>query len=197
MAYVKTTVLTGDIITATWGNAIQTQYEEAVADAITGAPVTILDRVTSTTEIGNTALETTAYSATIAGGVLGATGGLRLQLGGEKLVNTPGGGFTVRVKFGATTVASVYAPSTVSAAWRGWWIQVLLQNTDVSNQRVTTAIFASIAPTTEQPYGFTAYSVATENTASAKNLVVTVQPGSALAQVWRVHHGVLEKFKAV
>ncbi|HHV79100.1 MAG TPA: hypothetical protein GXX40_05740 [Firmicutes bacterium] len=32
MAYQKQTVLTGDLITADWGNYIQTQYEEALKD---------------------------------------------------------------------------------------------------------------------------------------------------------------------
>jgi hypothetical protein len=65
----------------------------------------VLDSKTSSTTISNTVTETAIYSYTIPGGTLGASDALSLTLLSEFLNNSgTTRGFTIRVKFGGSTV---------------------------------------------------------------------------------------------
>jgi hypothetical protein len=68
----------------------------------------VLDSKTSSTTISNTVTETAIYSYTIPGGTLGASDALSLTLLSEFLNNSGANrGFTVRVKFGGSTVIDI------------------------------------------------------------------------------------------
>lgn len=73
----------------------------------------MVDNTASDQVIANTIVETTIYTKTIAGGLLGRKGRLRVRLCAE-VSNGSGGanGATVRLKLGGTTLAAV--PTTIS-----------------------------------------------------------------------------------
>ena len=129
------------------------------------------------------------------GGLLGGNGALRLALVGDRLWNTTAAGYTLRVKLGGTTLHQQYLLNAVTSSRRGWRLDVLLQNITAASQRATTTIVAyNIGAAYD--YANTLYGVATEDTASNKALVITVQNDTASTAVdWTVRHGILEIIK--
>lgn len=190
--YTKTTVQTGDVITATWANHIQTQFDEAVADAAAAVPIVPIDRITATTQVVSTDQETTLYSKTITGGLLGTNGGLRLALGGDYRCDFAGVSVTVRVKFGVTTLFSVLVqPADTGTSRYAWRLDVLLQNTAANAQRAIVLSSPMTDLTELAPKAY--YGVATEGTATNRDLTVTVTLSMANPAVdWSARHGVLE-----
>ena len=75
--------------------------------AVTTTGVAVLDKVTTDTTVSNTASETTVYTKSITGGTIAADDLVRLTLLGS-CVNTSGSNrdLTIRLKYGATTVAT-------------------------------------------------------------------------------------------
>ena len=140
----------------------------------TGGDVAVLDRVTSTTQIVNSNVETTIYTKTISADLLGANGGLKLNLGGDHFNNSGSARLTtIRVKIGATTILT-FLPSMSAAAVRyGWHMQALLLNAGAADaQRANGAV---VMPHSLGDIARAAYGVATEDSAADKNLVVTAQ----------------------
>ena len=89
------------------------------------APITILDKSTTTTTVNNTATDTTIYTLSVPANTLGTNHMLRVDMGGTYLNN--GGSastLTVRIKFGpvptvmyADATYSIGTGSTVKSAW--------------------------------------------------------------------------------
>ncbi len=80
--------------------------------------VSILDRDLDQVTVSNTTTETSIYSFSIPANTLGATGGIRLSLGGDGLNNDPLGTGTlkVRVKLGGVTVLVTEAMDLTNSA---------------------------------------------------------------------------------
>ena len=194
MAYVKTTVLTGDIVTATWGNAIQTQYEEALVDAAAAVPIVPLDRKVTTTTVTNTGVETTVYSKTILANTLGTDGMLRLKLFGRSINTSTVQNVIVRVKFGATTMATwtLIALNTTDPVE----LSATLSNLGATNSQKGVASFTKDAADSSIIPSRLASLAATEATTADKALVVTVQHPSAYTTLWtHIDGGLLELIK--
>ena len=159
-----------------------------------GGDVAVLDRVTSTTTVYNTTDETTVYSEAISAGLLGANGGLQMRLGGSLFQDAnPSATFTLRIKFGATTLISiVHTINDYGTTDYYWQLDVLLQNTAAAAQRALASWLVLAAGATDNAVRVAA-GVAAEDTANEKTLTVTIQfsAGSTL-QEFEVWQGVLE-----
>lgn len=101
----------------------------------------ILDVDTSEVDVANTSTETSIYSHSIAADTIAANGGFRLTLGGDMLANG-GGSVIVRVKLGATTVATSNATTPLNGADRyRWHCQIVCIAPTTSSQNWNGFIF--------------------------------------------------------
>jgi hypothetical protein len=99
--------------------------------------VTILDRDLDTVNVANKTDETSIYSYSIGANVLGATGGVRLVMGGEYL-NNSGATRTLqfKVKLGSTTIFTTNAfDITLSTNNRAWEMTVWFLNSAAAAQK--------------------------------------------------------------
>ncbi len=96
----------------------------------------IFDRDLSQQNVVDTGAEVSIYSHVIPANTLGATGGVRLTLTGDRLNDTGSARFTsVKVKLGATSVfAHSHSPS-VNAARRYWTMVIWFFNSSASAQK--------------------------------------------------------------
>lgn len=91
--------------------------------------LTVFQRATTTATINGTAAETTLWSFTVPGGALGANGMLAVRLSGSFVTTALAASYTMRIKFGATTIYADNSPSIVlSATPRGWLYDLRLFN---------------------------------------------------------------------
>lgn len=103
----------------------------------------VLNRVTSTTTLSNTASETTMYTYSVPAN-MGAKLGEVLDL--EMIVTVQNGSgadrtYTVRVKFGGTThITEALPPAPSAGAARPCVLRVRIQNTGASSQWLTATI---------------------------------------------------------
>lgn len=162
----------------------------------------VLNRVVATTTVVNTVTESNLYSLVIPGGSLAGTDNLRLILAGDYLNNTGGSkNLTMRVKFGATTVAATTAVGlAASATRRKWRMTLLILMNGTTEERfggdllIGSGVAAEIdgLGTNHGPI----YGLAAENTATDKTLAVTAQHGTADAALdIRVHAALLEAMR--
>ena len=175
-------------------NALDAANKGWTENLITAAMVTVHDRVVATAGPVNSDAETTLYSKSITANLLGADGGLRLSLRGDRYCNISPGTYTVRVKFGATTIHTFTVTTNNVAARYGWQLDVLLQNTAADAQRVSAGLQTHTTTSgTLAVYAALLYGTAAEDTTGAKDLVITAQCSSASADLdWIVRHGILE-----
>jgi hypothetical protein len=153
-----------------------------------GAGMSVLDRDVVVADVNTTTSETTVYSFTVPGGTLSTNKALRLSLIGDYLNNSGGtSDLTVKVKYGATTVATMDRHTAVaaSASRRIATLECMISALAATNAQITMAQFylstaAGVAGAdAEDDLGLGAIravhaSVAEDSTAD-KNLVVTVQ----------------------
>ncbi len=175
------------------GNGIKDAHD-AVSALDAAANVRVIDRVISTTTVYNTTDETTVYSKAIAGGSLGANGALRLRLGGSMFQDAdPSATFTLRVKFGSTTVITIdQTVNDLGTTDRYWQLDVLLQNTTTAGQRVL-ASWLVLGTSAIDRAVRVEDALATEDTSAQKTLSVTMQFGTGGGlQRFQVWQGVLE-----
>jgi hypothetical protein len=108
----------------------------------------LLNRDVTQQESSNTTSEVTIYTFAVPANTLGTDKVLRLEVQGDLLNNTGATvTWTIRVKWGGTTIAS-FAPTnvTTSAARRAWWLSVKLAAGNATNvQRAMTRIDLSEA----------------------------------------------------
>ena len=169
----------------------------SAASPTTTKLVAVLDRITSTTTVASTAAETTLYTKSIDHADFN-TYALRLTIGGTVLNNTGGSDFfTVRVKFGATTIASVAVVlATASSTARGYIGTFTLTYRSTSSQRLDSSVAIEDLSTTATGITRSIYGAATESTSGAgtKTLAVTVQPNTSSANLtWVLTTGLLER----
>ncbi len=145
----------------------------------------ILDRDLSQVDIVNDGTIQSIYSFAIPAGALGATGGVRLTIGGDYLNNTGGAVILdIRIVLGATTVlASQLVNITASANRRKWRLDIWFMNSAAAAQKWN-ASFAMTPPTAEdfgigdttaaQFFLGAGQDVSAEDTSGALTLDVTV-----------------------
>ncbi len=147
----------------------------------------ILDRNLNTVDVQNTAAEAPIYSFSIPAGILGATGGVRLSLGGDMLKNA-GGTLTLRIKLGATTVFTSTSVELITSAerykwsWDIWFLNVSASSQKWSAKLLAVAVTDNLAMQgLNTLYGIAAAGQATssEDTSAAKNLQATIKWSSA------------------
>lgn len=144
----------------------------------------VLNRVTSTTTLSNTAAETTMYTYSVPanmGAKLGEVLDLEMHL---TLQNTSAADrtYTLRVKFGGTTHidgALVAVPSAAPA--RAMVIRVRIQNTSGSNQWISSTVSVSHTNWTAVPIlpDASRMVAGTIDQTSAQTLEVTLQSDAA------------------
>lgn len=97
--------------------------------------IEIMDRDLDQVDVETTADEESLYSHSIPGNQIGATGGFRLTLSGDMLVNAAGT-LELRVKLGATTVftSSAIDPTETGDRYE-WWLEILCMNSATDAQK--------------------------------------------------------------
>jgi hypothetical protein len=139
------------------------------------------------------------YSYTVVGGTLGTTRALRITLIGDYLNNVGAQTFTLKLKFGATTVLTA-ATSTSAGANRGAILfTAFIAAADSASAQAISGYY-SIAESAENNAGGTmaatsstnkflsATNTATEASASDKTLAITAQhTGSSASLSFRCH----------
>ncbi len=149
--------------------------------AHTGA-VEILDRDLTQIDVANEAAETSIYSFSIPANTLGATGGVRLTLGGDVLANVAGT-LVLVVKLGATIAIQSTGFDFTDAVERYKWTWVTwFLNVNASSQKWNTwAQFVSHTASTSVRIGGDApmaflegYTTSAENTTGALTLGATI-----------------------
>ena len=158
----------------------------------------IIDRVSTTTTVSNTAAETSIYSKSIPANTIAPFRTLKLRISGD-YSNTTGvaTGVTFRVKFGGTTIATyVYTPATSNSISTGinratWVIEQHIDGVGASSQY---AHGHCILPNFTSDAGGSAaldafyhtvsgHTSLTANSANANTLEVTAQLSSASASL--------------
>lgn len=205
----------GDLFYATGANALAvlslgTKGRHYIVNDGETAPVLapgidIMDRDLSQVDVVNDASETSIYSFAIPAGTLGATGGVRLTIGGDMLVNTAGT-LVLRVKLGSTTILGSPSMDLVNTSnLYKWTLQIWLLNSAADAQKAH-AVFDAIAIAGTFPgvlgdsdlaVHLTGYGTAAEDTGSEKILDVTADWSAAQTSLsFRKEMALLERIAA-
>jgi hypothetical protein len=162
------------------------------------AALGIQDRQVTLQTVVNTAAETSVYTFAVPANLLGTTRTLKLSLIGDHLINAGGAdSLVVRVKYGATTIFSGTVASINNGANRGaLLLELELTAANLANaqrakgvlmvgdstQNNAAGIAADLAGlNTYMKYGV--HTACAEDSTAIKNLVVTVQMGTANALI--------------
>lgn len=156
----------------------------------------VLDRQLTTQLVSNTTTETQVYSFSVLGNTLGTNRALRITIFGDRLNNTGGvQNETIRIKFGATTIATATTGGTSASATRAPWklvCNLFAFNGATNTQKAfyeyaagTSPGAGAIAGTDNDSSGGligSHLSIAEDDT-TAKTLAVTIQLGTASANM--------------
>jgi len=163
---------------------------------------TVLDRVTSTTTLSNTAAETTMYTFSVPAN-MGAKLGQVLDLMMDMTFQNNSGAdrtYTLRVKFGGTThIADALIAMPATANIRAATIKVRIQNTGSSVQNIIATASVSAAQAATRGDFSTAplmapstmIAIGAIDQTAAQTLAVTVQSDAATATQTVVTFGAL------
>jgi len=138
---------------------------------------------TTEVQVNNTTTETTAYTQSITGNLLGAFGMLRIKLFG-KILNNSGGSanLTINLKYGATTIATLLKSIPAdSTNLYGLLLEAFIANTGATNAQK--GGFAVSGASLNNGLNFGAYGTATEDSTANKTLTITVTWGTANASL--------------
>lgn len=181
----------------------------AGADLTSAAAVRVLDRLVTLTTLVSSVAETTMYSFSVPGGTLSTNKALRITLLGDYLNNSAGNdAFTLKVKYGATTVESWVASISngAGANRRSLQLQAVLSAANATGAQTSyaraaignnagssaTGTMAVANSDNGQPVEGTNTGIAEDSTA-AKTLAITFQLGtSAVTVAARVYAVFLE-----
>ena len=101
-----------------------------------------IDRDVSITNVSNTTTETTVYSFSVPANTLETNRALRLTMAADYLNNSAGSDtFTIRVKYGATTIFQSAQSLTQDANRRGLTLDVMLSAANGTGQQVARGVF--------------------------------------------------------
>lgn len=177
----------GDFTKTTWNEGAAPGISAAELNRIEAGideAIRILNRDLSQVEVVNTVAETNIYTFSIPAGTLGATGGVRLTIGGDMLQNATGD-LTVRIKLGATTVLDSGQVTVAKDADRyKWELEVWFLNSVAAAQKWTAKMkavqkdavnFASQQGGSNRILLFAGFASSSEDTALARTIAVTIQ----------------------
>lgn len=159
--------------------------------AAAGGGVQVLDRVASRTQVTNTTTETTVYSFSVVGGTLSTNKALRLNAV-IWYSGTAGGTstFTVRVKYGATTIFEASVSQAQDVNNRGTSFGVFLAARGATNTQSAQGFLNMGAPNTVEGVAAAAaaallasHNNIAEDSTLAKTLAVTMQHSVANASI--------------
>ena len=149
--------------------------------------ITLLNKVaTNTTIAGNTTTETTLYTYSVSGGTLSTSNTLRLTLRGKFTNQDSGSTMTLRIKYGATTLASlaIFDGATGPLNWK---LDIELSGDAATNAQIVHAVGvldATTPPPEETATGWSGTSssnvaikrgTSVIDSTAAQNVVVTGQ----------------------
>lgn len=144
------------------------------------ASSTLVAKDLSSTTVANTTTDTTLHSISIPASTLGTADGVKFKIFVSN-ISGDGDGITLRLKYGATTVASAGLTfSTSMDSGDGFIEGFLFGNGSTSSQ--SGSILASFSDGTEARSGV-ATGTASEDSTGALNLIVSAQHGSASASL--------------
>lgn len=169
----------------------------AWATAPGATAITMLDRNMAQLDIVNTAAETTLYSYSVPGGTLGTNKALRVSILGDYLNNSGfSKNFTVKMKYGATTLWGDVTSVPTNTTRRGFKLDMILAAINsTSAQSLAGSVFLSAtgAPVTGTGAFFDASTLhslqvipggsSAEDSTAAKTLAATVQHETAAATI--------------
>lgn len=171
---------TNDVITADRLDNLETQFAQAITDA-----VQVLDRDVIVHDVTNTTTETTVYSKTVVANTLSTNRSLRLTLDGDWLSSVTARTTTVRVKFGGVVVAEITINFAADANRRAVRIvsTITAKNATTDQAAVTTAsVGGAAAAGIAMANGLTAtaiHSAVGRVTTADQDLVVTAEHSNA------------------
>lgn len=154
----------------------------------------IMDRNFTPLTIENTTAETTLYEYTIGANDLGVNRSFRMHLTGDYYINSGTPNFTIRIKYGSTTMYQATKSFSAEANRAPWEYDLLLNARDVTNAQLLTGHLwmaaAAATPTTGTgpinvvPEIYTPVrGSATEDSTTELVYAVTVQFGTAHGDV--------------
>ncbi len=155
----------------------------------------VLDRDVTTTDVVNTATETTVYTFSVPGGTLGTDRRLRLKLIGDWLNNAGTNSLTVRTKFGGTTLFSTAIFVGASPNRHALFYELILSAHNATNAQIATLHYfeggantAGAPPGTlgnagQSNTGVGVYNALALDSTVAQTLEVTFQHGAADANL--------------
>jgi hypothetical protein len=144
---------------------------------VTPATATKLDCVyTDVTPAADTN-ENTIYTKSIAGGTLSTNNAVRLKIYFDTFTMTNNGTFTIRCKYGSTTVATLTVTAVNVTAAKGTLEFILMGSGSASTQEGTALLFCTPegVGTTSVVVNYMTTGTAAETSSGALNLVVTTQ----------------------
>lgn len=153
--------------------------------ALSNVPKT-LDKDMSQVSVNNTVTETTIYSKTIDAGILETTRWLRATILGTYLNNSGSArDLTIKLKYGATTIATAVASLSASGADLAGIVMeaFLAANDSATSQKGGFNLVGRHTPTNQNNVILSGYGSASENSALDKTLSITVQHGAAHASL--------------
>jgi hypothetical protein len=149
----------------------------------------LLDKSTTEQDVANTAVETSVYSYSVAGGTLSTLNILRLVMTGYIDLSASSATLTLRVKYGTVTISSG-ALCTTASTKGGVTVEAIVSANGATNAQRSVVNIQSVADNATQTDGTssssntkwsTAYSTLTEDSTAAKTIQITAQWGSAVA----------------
>lgn len=134
---------------------------------------------TTETTLSNSAAETTMWTGTLTGGVLGINDALQVAFYGS-LLNNSGAGrtYTFRLKLGGTTIASMITPVTNSASVGAYQFQGFIKNAGATNSQKGTGF--ALAQASNGVVNGGSGSAAIDTTVN-QTLALTIQADAATA----------------
>ena len=143
-----------------------------------------LARDLSTVTVTNTTTETSIFSFSIPANTLGPNRLLRVNIGGTYLNNSGGiRTLTIRLKYGATTVASFARTITEVNPVAGFIFDLYLCGDDSNSAQKGWFNFATVDDSQDLTFGTRAFGIAAEDSTGALTFDVTVQHGFANANL--------------
>ena len=154
------------------------------------------------TDVESSTAEETLYTYTIPADTIGATGGIKLTMGGDALKNAAGT-LVLKVKLGSTTVLETAAMTLDSTANRyKWFVQFVCMNSATDAQKWTgefhagygTTSFAAFRGDQTRGHHAVGYGTSSEDTTSDLALTITAQWSASSASLsFRKEIAVLER----
>jgi hypothetical protein len=188
--------VTGVIAPASWGNdviqGLQLLKTKVNDDGTLHGCARWLDGVSTEQVLASSVTETSVYSFSVPGGTIGFPSKLVLDLEGSYLNNTGSNDtFTIRVKFGGTTVSQGQLVLGIGPNRYVFHLRVVITNSGATNaQRITAELWSgcgvaspAMGNVSSAPYISSLYDSLAIDTLAAQTLDVTAQHATNSASI--------------